>query len=49
LDDRFADGFRIQFVVGEDGKATKIVGIYIDGRQDESLRSDIGSEMDRER
>lgn len=32
-------GFRIRFVVeDEEGPATKIVGIYIDGRTDESLR-----------
>ncbi len=40
LDDPFGDGFRIQFVMGEGEKAVKIMGIYIDGRQDESPRSD---------
>ena len=32
--------FRLQFVSDESGKVTKVNGIYIDGRTDESLRTD---------
>lgn len=31
-------GFRIQFVLNKDGQAVKIIGLYIDGRKDESSR-----------
>jgi len=31
-------GFRIQFVFNKDGQAVKIIGLYIDGRKDESSR-----------
>jgi hypothetical protein len=40
LDDRFGDGFRVRFVMGEDDKAVKIIGMYVEGHQDEMLRSD---------
>jgi tetratricopeptide (TPR) repeat protein len=30
--------FQIHFVSGENGKVVKIIGLYLDGRQDESLR-----------
>jgi CubicO group peptidase (beta-lactamase class C family) len=32
--------FRLRFVSEKSGKVTKVIGIYIDGRTDESLRSD---------
>ena len=32
--------FRLRFVPDESGKVTKVIGIYIDGRTDESLRTD---------
>ena len=32
--------FRLQFVSDESGKVTKVIGIYIEGRTDESLRTD---------
>lgn len=32
--------FRLRFVSDESGKVTKVTGIYIDGRTDESLRTD---------
>jgi CubicO group peptidase (beta-lactamase class C family) len=32
--------FRLQFVSDESGKVTKVIGIYVEGRTDESLRTD---------
>jgi CubicO group peptidase (beta-lactamase class C family) len=32
--------FRLRFVPDESGQVTKVIGIYIDGRTDESLRTD---------
>jgi CubicO group peptidase (beta-lactamase class C family) len=32
--------FRLRFVSDKSGKVTKVIGIYIDGRTDESLRTD---------
>jgi hypothetical protein len=32
--------FRLRFVLDESGKTTKVIGLYIDGRTDESLRTD---------
>jgi CubicO group peptidase (beta-lactamase class C family) len=32
--------FRLRFVSEKNGKVTKVIGMYIDGRTDESLRSD---------
>jgi tetratricopeptide (TPR) repeat protein len=34
--------FRLQFVSDESGNVTKVIGIYIEGRTDESLRTDRG-------
>jgi CubicO group peptidase (beta-lactamase class C family) len=39
LDDNFTDEFRIKFVLGKDNKASKLIGFYINGYQDESVRS----------
>ena len=34
------DGFRIRFVPDDDGRVVKLLGIYLSGASDESLRDD---------
>ena len=32
--------FRMRFELGEDGRASRIIGIYVSGHQDESVRDE---------
>ena len=38
LDDDYPDVFRLKFVMDKNNKAAKIIGLYIDGSSNESIR-----------